>query len=203
MSSNDKTFQRISRPGDQSKLRWLKSDFEQNEAWKRECMAVMRAMLADGKTLDNICVKYKSNYETIDWLEKEIYRLDREAINHTDKITIFIKYCLDQEGIIRELNKVIKKFMESQQASALVGAIKEKSSIYERVIKMGQDLGLIEKSGNQLEIVGGISIANKKPDEIRALLAEQLESLNDLVDQVATDQSPIDQYLDDDKEVVN
>ena len=55
--------------------------------------------------------------------------------------TIFLDYVLRQNQNIRDLDNVQKLFQGSRQFTALVGAVKAKAEILDKVIEKGQEFG--------------------------------------------------------------
>lgn len=180
---DDETEERIQRTPDEEKS-WSLSYIKKSKARMRRRLAELRVKIAEGKTDEEIAEEIGVEFPVLDELKSEIYNQDRAAVESADPVSIFIRYCLQQEGIIFELNKVIKKFMDTNQGSAIVGAIKEKSQIYDRVIKMGQDLGLIIRAGADFELPADM-LAGRDPDEIRELIQGELDSINELLGDAA------------------
>ncbi len=175
--------ERIQRTPDEEKS-WSLSYIKKSKARMRRRLAELRVKIAEGKTDEEIVEETGVDFAVLDELKNELYSQDRAAVESADPVSIFIRYCLQQEGIIAELNKVIEKFMDTNQGSAIVGAIKEKSQIYDRVIKMGQDLGLIIKTGTGFELPPDM-LAGRDPDEIRDIIQGELDSINELLGDAA------------------
>lgn len=172
---------RVQRPGgDENDKRWTLAFIRRSNSRLRRRLAELRAMITAGHTDEKIIEETGVEFQALEILKDEIYKQDRAAIDSADPVSIFIRYCLQQEGIIVELDKVIEKFSTTNQGSAIVGAIKEKSQIFDRVIKMGQDLGLIAKAGGDLRL-NEESLAGRDPDEIREMIQGELDDLNELL----------------------
>lgn len=175
---------RVTRPGKtegkKPKLTWSRACWDKNIDWKRECMAALRSYMAAGTSDADIIKKTGATYRAVEYLKEEIYTQETKQLEGTEPVAVFIQYCIQQEGCIKELDECINKFKKTNQGSAVVGAIKEKSSIYERVIKMGQELGVLEKAADKLMVVAGVQLAGKTPQEIKALIEDQLDEIKAL-----------------------
>lgn len=172
--------ERVKRPGDEDVKTWSLTYIRKSQPRLRRRLAELRVMMRGGKSDEEIVEETGVEFNSLVWLKDQVYKQDRAAIENADPASIFIRYCLQQEGIIVELNEVITKFMTTNQGSAIVGAIKEKSQIYDRVIKMGQDLGLIVKTGDAID-PDAVRLAGRDPDEIRDMIQENLDSINELL----------------------
>lgn len=96
----------------------------------------------------------------------------------------YVEYCLAQHGCIRDLNKLILQYQrESKNPAALVSAIKARSDIVDKMIKLGQDFGIIEKKPQEQKIVAGVVVTQLSNEELRAAIAKQIASLNSMVNE--------------------
>jgi hypothetical protein len=121
----------------------------------------------------------------------EVVRLLRDAVIFQEKLIVrrtpeetFIDYALRQEACVRELNELIPYLKASEKSiGAAVTAIKTKSDILERVLKMGQDLDLITKAPKRHELtkVDGIDVSGLSDPALRQLTMRVLGRFQKLV----------------------
>jgi hypothetical protein len=106
-----------------------------------------------------------------------------ERVKSTTTEQTYVEYCLAQRGCINDLNTLLDQYREAKNASAIVGAVKARSDIIDKMIKLGQDFGIIEKKPEEKRLVAGVVVTQLSNDDLRAAIAEQISSLNSLVTQ--------------------
>jgi len=106
-----------------------------------------------------------------------------ERIKSTTTEQTYVEYCLAQRGCIDDLNTLLDQYREAKNASAIVGAVKARSDIIDKMIKLGQDFGIIEKKPEEKRIVAGVVVTQLSNEDLKAAIAEQISNLNTLVTQ--------------------
>jgi hypothetical protein len=94
---------------------------------------------------------------------------------------VYVEYCISQQQNIRDLNDLIKGLDAKQQYNALVGAIRLRSDIYDKIVSKGQEFGLIRKEPERKEVIAGILVSDMSSDDIRQAIVTQLTSIKDLM----------------------
>ena len=89
----------------------------------------------------------------------------------------YFHYVLDQSQCIRALDDIAKRFGTSKQYNALVGAIKAKSEIHDKIITRGQALELIHKAPKGIKFVGNIAVDGLSPREVKKMMERELAEL--------------------------
>lgn len=92
----------------------------------------------------------------------------KEPREHT-----YIRYVIDQTKNITDLNDLISNLDSKNQYNALVGAIRLRSDIQDKIIAKGQEFGLIQKEAQKHELVGGLAIAHMTLDDLQNTIKEQ------------------------------
>jgi len=127
--------------------------------------------------------------------------IDRLKSNTTEQT--YIEYCLAQQGCIRDLNDLLDQYREAKNASAIVGAVKARSDIIDKMIKLGQDFGIIERKPQENRIIAGVVVTQLSNEELRAAITDQISSLNNLVteygDKKIQDMNPGELYREIDR----
>lgn len=102
-----------------------------------------------------------------------------------DPISIFCEYRDAQFLAARELEELALAFKDSKQFSALVGAVKARSEILDKVIKTGQELGLIKRAAREIRLHGEVDIRKKSVKELRVILAKEVRGLRRMLGSAA------------------
>jgi hypothetical protein len=127
-------------------------------------------------------------------LKRELYRQEQAEISGKTTEDVFLEYKWAQEARLRELDDAIKVIPENQP-NALVGAIKAKSDIIDKILKTGQDLGVINKEPERKVVIQGHVIAQLNNNDLRKLIVQETNSLAGLLDKYGDadmDDNPID-----------
>ena len=83
-----------------------------------------------------------------------------DQIKKTSVEETYARYVLQQGGILRQLSTVTEMFGGSKQFNALVGSLNSQSAIFDKVLKVGQDLGIIKRTAREILVIGGREIGS-------------------------------------------
>lgn len=111
------------------------------------------------------------------WCKEEDERLARAL----DPAAVWSEYRLQQLQAARELEDLAEIFRRSKQFSALVGAVKARSEILDKIVKTGQDLGLIKRAAREVNITGEVDFTSMSVQELRVHLHREVRGLQDLL----------------------
>lgn len=112
-------------------------------------------------------------------VKQEALDTEVERLRGVTTEQIYVEYCLAQRGCIADLNTLLDR--ENVQTTAYVGAVKARSEILDKMIKLGQDFGLISKEPDRKQIMAGLVVTQLSNEELRTAIADQLGALNSLV----------------------
>lgn len=80
----------------------------------------------------------------------------------------YAEYLIAQQANVRDLGELISNLNTNSQYNALVGALRLRSDIAERVITTGQLLGVVEKDPERKEIVvAGVSLSDMADKDLK------------------------------------
>jgi hypothetical protein len=148
----------------------------------RTWVAKMRTYMVDGEDDARIVASEGWNPEVVSLLRDAVYQQERLIARRSAEDT-FVDYVLRQEGCIRDLNDLIPTLQQGEKTmAAAVTAIKVKSDIFERVIKMGQDLDIVAKAPKRLEhmVVDGIDVSSMTDANLRETVLKTLSRFQKL-----------------------
>jgi hypothetical protein len=94
---------------------------------------------------------------------------------------VYIEYTIKQEQNIKDLNTLISQLDDTKQHNAVVGAIRLRSDILDKIIERGQEFGLLRREPQRKEIVAGVMVAEMATPELRKAIVGEIGKLNDLV----------------------
>lgn len=116
-------------------------------------------------------------------LKKELYRQEIASLQSLTTEDVFLEYKWQQGECIGALDKMITAIgSDTKQHNALVGAIKARSEIIDKVIKTGQDMGVIQKAPETRLVVHGHALTSLSDAQLRKLVVTDLQGLGSLVE---------------------
>lgn len=113
-------------------------------------------------------------------LKRELYRQEAAEVTNKTVEDIFLEYKWAQEKCMRDLDDAMKGIPENQP-NALIGAIKAKSDIIDKVLKTGQEIGVINKEPERKVIIHGHVVAQMDNNSLRKLIAQETNLLADAI----------------------
>lgn len=113
-------------------------------------------------------------------LKRELYRQETADLRNKTTEDVFLEYKWAQEKCMMDLDEAMKGIPENQP-NALVGAIKAKSDIIDKILKTGQDIGVINKEPEKKLVIQGHVIAQMDNNSLRKLIAQETNSLADAI----------------------
>lgn len=157
------------------KLIWDKKEIQ-------EAAVKVFALMSQGKNDREIAEEIGvSNDELVElkavMLDMKAEELRNKPIEHT-----YIEYMTAQLGNVRDLTDMLADFKNTKQYNAMVGAVRARAEIYDKLLTKGQDCGIIKKAPNRTEMVGGILVADLTNEELKRAMMEEFKSLKLLSD---------------------
>lgn len=103
-------------------------------------------------------------------------------VESKDAGVVYSRYIMGQLSILRDLNGVIKNNKDNgKYANAVVGALRLKMDINEKILKTGQEMGFISKLPEGHYILNGKDLRNSSTDELIEKIAEEDAETRELV----------------------
>jgi len=171
---------------------------KRSEPEKRILVALLMIHLAAGKSdtqiVEEMGLRDIKEFNTIKgWL----YEQEVPANTNRPPSELFIDYMVAQRGCISALEDVIALFKETKQGNALVGAVRAKSDILDKIIKRGDELGVLEKGKGKHSptIIGGINIEGLSEIDIAIRIKREMKEIDALVEGNIIDVTPDDADL--------
>jgi hypothetical protein len=116
-----------------------------------------------------------------DFQEVKRFLLESKAenIRNQPREHYFVEYSIEQRRNIRDLDDLIKNLDKGSQYNAIIGAIRLRSDITDKIVNRAQEFGLVKKEATKHEMVGGIIIAQLGADELRKAITDQTKALGE------------------------
>ena len=114
-------------------------------------------------------------------IKRRATRSQVEVFRHRSTEEIYAEYVFQQAACVHDLTDAAKAADTKKDIKAVISAIKARSDIYDKIIKTGQDFGIIEKKAERREIAMGVVLANLSDDDLRARISGELTGIQDLM----------------------
>lgn len=150
--------------------------------------AIVRVRKLIGKQYSDqqICIKLDMRPNSLSALKAEIINFDKTWFEHLDSGTVYSDYLMQSLLNITDLNKLIRSTTMSRassgERSAFVAAIKLRKEINDKCVKMGQDLGFIEKTAQEVNFKGEMdfNFSEMSDADVKAEVQKEVEKLNSI-----------------------
>jgi hypothetical protein len=136
------------------------------------------SLLLDGLSDEEVKNSLHLDRDQYDEYKWKTYDLGGQKLKGKPVEHVYANYVLEQCKCIRDLNRIMSQFETNRQPSAFVSAVKARSEIQDKIIKYGQELGIIKTSkGGGLADINLTEMSNK---ELQALLTRELTQLDSM-----------------------
>lgn len=114
----------------------------------------------------------------------KVHMLDERAqqLRNLPPEHVYVQYVLDQAQNIRRLTIQLDKFEATKQYNAMVGALRLRADLYDRIMAKGQECGVIHKQPERQEIIAGVVVADLNNRELRGQLRSELEAITGMME---------------------
>jgi hypothetical protein len=147
----------------------------------REAVLRIYGMLSAGEDESDILDEMGLTATEYEHLKAAMFSEKAEEVRSKPVEHVYVEYMIDQLKNIAALDDVISNYRETKQATAIVGAIRARSEIMDKLIARGQEFGLIKKVPNRNELVAGVVIANLTNKELKKEITGALGGLNEMM----------------------
>lgn len=152
-----------------------------SKAELREAIAELLAYLASGYDDSEARAELGLDPEQYASLKREMYSQQAEYYRTRPTEEMYTDYVAEQRACIKELDKIVARFTDEKNSSAIVGAVRARSDIVDKIVKLGQDVGLIDKEPDKKVVLGGIAVAALTDAQLRRAIVGEVKEIDRLV----------------------
>lgn len=152
----------------------------------------LRDCLAKGMYDDEIQEEICYAPDVIKELREELSARESSAIRQRPTEEIYALYIYEQRRCIADLNEVVDDFktyfgekldekgdrQKNRNINGYVGAVKTRSEILDKILKTGQDLGIIERDSASKGLFAGQAIINMTNIELKQYVIGEMQALH-------------------------
>jgi len=104
-----------------------------------------------------------------------------DSIRGKKREHVYVEYVIEQTGNILRLDRLLSGLDDKKQYNAVVGAVRLRSDILDKIIARGQEFGIIRKEPQRKELVAGILVAEMSDVDLKKAVMGQINTLNKMV----------------------
>lgn len=145
------------------------------EAGQRLLMAQIAVCISESKTVEETCEELEIRMQEYELYKERLYANEEATHAGRTELQIYTDYVLKQTKLMRDLETLKKTFGTSRQYNALVGAVKAQSEILDKIITRGQELGIISKTPESINVIAGLDVRNMTDIAIRNQIRDELD----------------------------
>jgi len=147
----------------------------------RMALARLRGAMVEGLNDDEIAERVGIAWEEVAELKRKLLDAEAEAARAEPTEHTYARYVLDQRQCIKELDTIIDDYEKEKNVSAIVGAVRAKSDILDRVLKSGQELGLVRKRAAAGGLAAGEAVKKLNSSQFRQYIVNEMKVFQTLV----------------------
>ncbi len=138
----------------------------------RAACATLRAYLQTGDADIDIAAKMGLVWEEFVELKKALFDQERVEVSKKSVEDVYTDYRFAQARNAHDLTDMIERFKETKQGTALVSAIKLRSEISDKLIKVGQEFGIIKLEPKKQVL--GILVQDMTSNQLQGAVKEEM-----------------------------
>lgn len=142
---------------------------------------IIKSKLSEGISDLQISEELDLTARKYNHLKRLMYDWEIEDLQSKTPEEHFIDYRIKQDQTIRNLDIMCQNFEESKNYNALIGAVRLKTEVMEKVWKMGREIGIIKSSPDWDKRVAGELVSQLDSKAIRSKVVTEVRKLYDKI----------------------
>jgi hypothetical protein len=146
-----------------------------------EAIATIYGRLSQGASEEAVIAEMGISADDFGRLKAAMFDHKADEVRTRPIEHIYVDYVIKQTENVRDLTAMIAEFSCTKQYNAMVGAVRARSEIYDKMISIGQSCGLIKKAAERREIMAGVIVADLTNQQLKKAITKELGDLNVLM----------------------
>ena len=153
--------------------------FKKNEI--QEAIVTIYTKLCEGKDDREVMDEMGLEADEYEAFKAAMFDAKTDEIREMPEEHLYVRYIIEQNINIKDLTTMINQFKSTKQYNALVGAVRARSEILDKIIAKGQEFGIIKKTPTRKEVVAGVLVADMTNNDLRVGITKAIKQLDSLV----------------------
>lgn len=90
---------------------------------------------------------------------------------------VYVEYIINQTQNISDLTGMIEDFKKTKQFNALVGAVRARADLYDKLVAKGQEFGVFAKAPER-KIIAGVVVSDLSANDLRTAITKAIGNLD-------------------------
>jgi hypothetical protein len=146
-----------------------------------ELSATIYEKMCEGKTEAEVMAECSVDEEAFRRARRIMLDFRADEARNKPREHHYVEYCIAQQQNILDLNKFIKELDSKSQYNAVVGAIRLRSDIVDKMIARGMEFGVIRREPERRELIAGLVVADMTSDSLKKAILGQISRMNDMI----------------------
>lgn len=152
--------------------------------WARKLWALLVEGMSEEEARDSLCrTEAKFTEGRYPAVKECMFALQAELLQSQSTERVYAEYVLRQLQNVYELTDAVEKAKGKGNTPVIVGAVRARGEIWDRLIKVGQEFGVLERKPEEKRIIAGVMVANLSDVQLRQAITSELSGLDKLVRQ--------------------
>lgn len=161
---------------------------------KAELAEAAKALFADlvsGEDPQEIADVMGWDADTFATVQKAMLVSRAEEVRAKPADHVYIEYMIDQKRNIKDLTDLINNLDKKKQYNAVVGSIRLRAELTDRILERGFDFGILKRAeagggglgqGNTFNIIAGVDVSAMTAPQLRDAITGQLSELHGYIE---------------------
>ena len=145
------------------------------KAEKMEAAASIYELMLAGESDDRIMSAMGMSAELFQEAKRFMLESKASEARSKSREVVYVEYVLEQRGNVRQIDDLLNVMSGpdgKKHYNAFVGALRLRSDIADRILERGYELGIVRKTPEQHEVIGGIAVAGMTSEDLLKAIKE-------------------------------
>lgn len=130
---------------------------------------------SDGEIMDSMGLDVREYHK----YKEMMYDLKSDEIRHRPPEHVYVDYVVQQTDNLHKLGEIVDNMLHTKEyTTVLVGAIKARSDIQDKILNKGQEFGIVKKLNDSKEVVAGLVTSELTNEDLKKAITGALNDLN-------------------------
>jgi hypothetical protein len=149
----------------------------------RGLCAKLRGLIAEGKEQDEIATELGVSMTEFGDLMRKFNDTEADLLRGRTTEEVYVNYTLRQSQNIKDLTDLIATVkLDGKGRNSVVGAVRARADILDKIIAKGQEFGFIEKKP-ETKLIAGVIVGQLTTPELRKAVVRELGHLDKIMAQ--------------------
>lgn len=144
----------------------------------RSAFAQLRAAIVEGLDHSEMCERFGLNWSEVEELRRRFLDSEAEVVRHKSTEHTYVEYCLEMRRCMKDLDRIVTDYTKQKNVTGYVGAVRARAELLDKMIKTGQDFGLIERTAEGKGYAAGEAIKSLNNADFKKYIYNEINVFN-------------------------